>query len=324
MMGEPRKIMTAEELYHVYKSDAEDGNVTALKGLYFHIYEGEIVTIVGPSGSGKSTLLKCIGGLMSPSSGKVKFLGKSLHNLPEKEKLILRQQTVSYVFQDSGLLPHLNIINNVALPLKHWGINPRKARKDAMALLERLGIGDKAKNFPNQVSGGEKQRAAIARALITKPRMVLADEPTGSVDPVTSREIHKLFKELNAESGISFLIVTHSKTTASISHRSMELVDGRFVAQHEDVDVTDLESSRKILIDESGRLSIPQEILASTGGPGMFELISNDKNEIKLIRHLSNDKESELKERLVEKCIACGYQFTSMDESQCSSCGALR
>ncbi len=104
----------------------------------------------------------------------------------------------------------------------------------------------------------------------------------------------------------------------------MELVDGRFVAQHEDVDVTDLKSSRKILIDESGRLSIPQEILASTGGPGMFELISNDKNEIKLIRHLSNDKESELKERLAEKCIACGYQFTSMDESQCPSCGALR
>ncbi|MCH2428696.1 MAG: ABC transporter ATP-binding protein, partial [Candidatus Thalassarchaeum sp.] len=192
-----REILRANSLYHVYESNAEDGNVVALRGLSVAILEGEAVAVVGPSGSGKSTLLKCLGGLMKPSAGSVELGGTRMTRLTGPELVQLRQKTVSFIFQDSNLLPHLNALNNVAQPLIHQGVLAGPARKKAQDLLDRLGMGDRAYGMPEELSGGEQQRVAISRALITDPKLILADEPTGSLDPITSREVLGLFSNLH-------------------------------------------------------------------------------------------------------------------------------
>ena len=225
-------ILNASALYHVYESKAEDGNVVALRGIHIDIKEGEAIAVVGPSGSGKSTLMKCLGGLMKPSSGSVVMAGKNMTRLSGKELVHLRQKTVSFIFQEGNLLPDMNARDNVAQPLRHQGVSSRKALKLADEMLDKLGILHRAKALPMKLSGGEQQRVAIARALITNPRLILADEPTGALDPITSREVLALFKKLHKKDGVSFLIVTHSKEVASFADRSLELRDGRFVAEH--------------------------------------------------------------------------------------------
>jgi len=195
MSDKPNEILRANSIYHIYESNAEDGNVVALRGLSVSITEGEAVAVVGPSGSGKSTLLKCLGGLMKPSAGSVELAGTRMTRLTGKQLVRLRQETVSFIFQDANLLPHLNAIDNVAQPLIHQGILARKARPKAQALLDKLGMGERSYGLPEELSGGEQQRVAIARALITNPKLILADEPTGALDPITSREVLQLFKD---------------------------------------------------------------------------------------------------------------------------------
>ena len=266
-------ILKADSLYHIYESNAEDGNVVALRGLSVSIREGEAVAVVGPSGSGKSTLLKCLGALMKPSAGSVELAGRRVTRLTGPELVSLRQQTVSFIFQDSNLLPHLNALNNVAQPLLHQGELARPSRKKAQDLLDRLGVGDRALGMPEQLSGGEQQRVAIARALITNPKLILADEPTGALDPITSREVLALFKQLHKEDGVAFLLVTHSKEVAAFCERSLELREGRFIAQHGgDVDIADLTDSRELIVDDSGTVTLPPDVLLEIGGPGRFEL----------------------------------------------------
>ena len=196
-MDSEQEILRANSLYHIYESNAEDGNVVALRGLSMTMYEGEAVAVVGPSGSGKSTLLKCLGGLMKPSAGSVELGGTRRTRLTGPDLVKLRQETVSFIFQDANLLPHLNAIDNVAQPLIHQGVLSRSARKKAHDLLERLSMADRAYGMPEELSGGEQQRVAIARALITNPKLILADEPTGALDPITSREVLDLFKQLH-------------------------------------------------------------------------------------------------------------------------------
>ena len=320
------EILRAEDLYHVYETEAIDGNVVALRGIYITVNHGEVVAVVGPSGSGKSTLMKCLGGLMKSSAGDVFLEGKSISKLDSQELLYLRQRTVSFVFQDSNLLPYMNVINNVALPLKYLKVNPRQARKEAMNLLERLGVAGRAKMLPNQISGGEKQRVAIARALITKPRIILADEPTGSVDPVTSREILRLFREIIEQFNVSFLIVTHSSEIAEFSDRSLELFDGRFVAEHgSNIDISNLSNSRRIIVDRTGNMTLPPEILSEIGGPGVFELTNVGQDQMNIMR--VSDVRSELdatSRALVTNCPACGNEYGDPDSDTCSKCGALR
>jgi putative ABC transport system ATP-binding protein len=231
-------ILEANGLFHIYESKAEDGNVVALRGIHASIVEGEAVAVVGPSGSGKSTLLKCLGGLMKPSAGNVSLVGKRMTRLTGKELVELRQKTISFIFQDSNLLSHMNALDNVAQPLRHQGVTPRVARAKAQELLDKLGVGLRSRGLPEQLSGGEQQRVAIARALITDPKLILADEPTGALDPITSREVLKLFSDLNKEFGVAFLLVTHNREVAAFCNRSLELREGRFIAQHgNDVDI---------------------------------------------------------------------------------------
>ncbi|MEZ8112095.1 MAG: ABC transporter ATP-binding protein, partial [Candidatus Poseidoniaceae archaeon] len=276
-------ILKAQSLYHVYESKAEDGNVVALRGLHIDVKEGEAIAVVGPSGSGKSTLMKCLGGLMKASAGSVFLAGKNMTRLSGPELVHLRQKTVSFIFQEGNLLPNMNARDNVAQPLRHQGMSSRKALKLADKMLDRLGILPRAKALPMRLSGGEQQRVAIARALITNPRLILADEPTGALDPITSREVLALFKELHEREGVSFLIVTHSKEVAAFANRSLELRDGRFVAEHgEGVDVEDLSEGRELIIDDTGTVTLPPDVLLRIGGAGKYMIGNIDSGYISL------------------------------------------
>ena len=321
------EILRADSLYHIYESNAEDGNVVALRGLGVAIREGEAVAVVGPSGSGKSTLLKCLGALMKPSAGSVELAGRRVTRLTGPELVSLRQQTVSFIFQDSNLLPHLNALNNVAQPLLHQGELARPSRKRAQELLDRLGVGDRALGMPEQLSGGEQQRVAIARALITNPKLILADEPTGALDPITSREVLALFKQLHKEDGVAFLLVTHSKEVAAFCERSLELREGRFIAQHGgDVDIADLSDSRELIVDDSGTVTLPPDVLLEIGGPGRFELpeVSRD------LLHLERVEDDRIyvggagTMKLSSTCPACFHQYGDSDEQLCPECGSSR
>ena len=315
-------ILKASSLYHVYESKAEDGNVVALRGIHVDIKEGEAIAVVGPSGSGKSTLMKCLGGLMKPSSGSVMLAGKNMTRLSGKELVHLRQKAVSFIFQEGNLLPDMNARDNVAQPLRHQGVSSRKALKLADEMLERLGILHRAKALPMRLSGGEQQRVAIARALITKPRLILADEPTGSLDPITSREVLSLFKELHENDGVSFLIVTHSKEVASFADRSLELRDGRFVAEHGvGVDVEDLSRGRELIIDETGTVTLPPDVLLRIGGPGKYVTSNIDNGQLSL----QGDKIKSMgKFELAPICPACKYDYGDSDEQECPACGSSR
>ena len=321
------EILRANSLYHVYESNAEDGNVVALRGLSMAMYEGEAVAVVGPSGSGKSTLLKCLGGLMKPSAGSVELGGTRMTRLTGKKLVKLRQDTVSFIFQDSNLLPHLNAIDNVAQPLIHQGILARTARPKAQALLDTLGMGERAYGMPEQLSGGEQQRVAIARALITEPKLILADEPTGALDPITSREVLELFKKLHKERDVAFLLVTHNREVASFCERSLELREGRFIAQHgTDVDIGDLSESRELIIDDSGTVTLPPDVLLSLGGPGRFEM-SDIKRDILHLDRVADEKIEVSQSRqfvLSSTCPACKYDYGESEEQQCPSCGSSR
>ncbi len=320
-------ILKADSLYHIYESNAEDGNVVALRGLGVSIREGEAVAVVGPSGSGKSTLLKCLGALMKPSAGSVELAGRRVTRLTGSELVSLRQRTVSFIFQDSNLLPHLNALNNVAQPLLHQGELARPSRKKAQELLDRLGVGDRALGMPEQLSGGEQQRVAIARALITNPKLILADEPTGALDPITSREVLALFKQLHKEDGVAFLLVTHSKEVAAFCERSLELREGRFIAQHGgDVDIADLSDSRELIVDDSGTVTLPPDVLLEIGGPGRFELPEVSRDLLHLERvaedRISVGGASTMK--LSSTCPACFHQYEDSDEQLCPECGSSR
>ena len=320
------EILRADDLYHVYDTEAIDGNVVALRGVHLRVNQGEVVSIVGPSGAGKSTLMKCLGGLMKASAGDVFFEGKSIAKVTPEELLKLRQETVSFIFQNANLLPYMTILNNVAMPLKYMRVGPRSARHEAMELLDRLGIKDQAKKLPNQISGGEKQRTAIARALITKPKIILADEPTGSVDPVTSREILDLFREAINETGVSFLIVTHNREVAKFADRSLELVDGRFIAEHgSGINVFNLAGTRRIIVDSAGNVALPPELLSEMGGPGTFRVGKVDHDRISLERIRPTDP-GRAPDRAEARtfCTACKKQYTNSAEEACSKCGALR
>ena len=317
-------ILQAIALYHVYQSTAEDGNVVALRGLNVTVKKGEAVAIVGPSGSGKSTLLKCLGVLMKPSAGGVILNGTPTTRKTGIELVKMRQETVSFIFQEGNLLPDLSALDNVAQPLRHRDISPYEAREKARELLIELGLEERIHGLPETLSGGEQQRVAIARALVTNPKLILADEPTGALDPITSREVLELFGKLHKERGVAFLIVTHSAEVAAFCDRSLELRDGRFVAEHgTNLEIEDLEESRELIVDELGTLSFPPEVLMKMGGSGRFEVEEAADGKITLVAAERKESLIKGKRKLSDKCPACNYKYK--DNSQmCPECGSSR
>ena len=206
------------QLHDIHKSF---GTLEVLKGIDLTIGKGEVVSIVGPSGAGKTTLLQILGTLDRPDNGQVLFDG------------IDRNQHIGFVFQFHQLLPEFTAVENVMMPALIGGANMNDARSRAMEMLEYLHLTDRATHKPSELSGGEKQRVAVARALVNRPQVILADEPSGSLDTQNKEELHRLFFDLRDQLGQTFIIVTHDETLAATTDRTIRLRDGKVVMQND-------------------------------------------------------------------------------------------
>ena len=198
-----------------------------LKGIDLTVERGEIISIVGPSGAGKTTLLQIMGSLDRPDSGTVSYDGTDVFSMSEKQKARFRNANIGFVFQFHQLLPEFTIAENVAMPALIGGMSRSKALARAKELLDYLGLGDRISHKPSQLSGGERQRGAVARALVNSPDVVLADEPSGSLDSVNRQELHRLFFDLRRDMGQTFVIVTHDESLAAMADRTIAMHDGR-------------------------------------------------------------------------------------------------
>lgn len=219
------EVLRTEDLTREYGFG--DNKVVALNHVSFSVEEGEFVTILGPSGSGKSTLLHLLGGVDKPTSGKVYIGGRSIYEMKERELTAFRRREIGQIYQFYNLIPVLNVEENICLPML---LDHRQAeRKDLDELLELLGLTERVNHLPSELSGGQQQRVAIGRALISKPKLILADEPTGNLDQKNSREIIKLFRELNEKYGQTILLITHDEKIAEQAERILVIEDGRIV-----------------------------------------------------------------------------------------------
>ncbi|MCZ7427081.1 ABC transporter ATP-binding protein [Micromonospora sp. WMMA1949] len=217
----------AVEAVDVWRTYELDGvSVSALRGVSLTIDQGEYVAVIGPSGSGKSTLMHLLGGLDRPSGGRLVIGGRDVTTMTAPELATLRNETIGFVFQAFHLLARTSAVDNVALPLVYRGVGARQRRERAAAMLGRVGLGHRLHHRPNQLSGGEQQRVAIARALVTEPAVLLADEPTGNLDSATGKAVLELLEQLNAESGVALVMVTHDQEVAARAHRRIAVRDG--------------------------------------------------------------------------------------------------
>ena len=222
------KMIAIKELTKVYRT--EDVETTALNALSLEVKEGEFVSIMGASGCGKSTLLNIIGLLDAPDGGSYLFDETEVANYTEKERASLRKANIGFVFQNFNLIDELTVYENVELPLIYNNVKSSERKQRVNEILERIGIAHRAKHYPLQLSGGQQQRVAVARALVTKPKLILADEPTGNLDSKNGNEVMELLTELHA-SGATIIMVTHSSYDAQFSSRVVTLKDGEIVSE---------------------------------------------------------------------------------------------
>ena len=202
------------------------GSLQVLKGIDLEINKGEIISIVGPSGAGKTTLLQIMGTLDEPDAGVVQIDGTMVSRMKEKELSAFRNKNIGFVFQFHQLLPEFTALENVMIPALIAGVSSKEAHERAMKILDFMGLVDRASHKPNELSGGEKQRVAAARALINDPAVILADEPSGSLDTHNKEDLHQLFFDLRDRLGQTFVIVTHDEGLAKITDRTVHIVDG--------------------------------------------------------------------------------------------------
>jgi putative ABC transport system ATP-binding protein len=219
-----QSLVSLQDVYKTYTMGEVE--VRALDGISFSIDQGEYVSIMGPSGSGKSTCMNMIGCLDHPSSGEIRIMGIDTDMMDEKELAALRNKTVGFVFQQYHLIPHMSVLENVMLPLRYQGLSISERRDRAREVLERVGLGDRFRHRPAELSGGQKQRTAIARAAVTQPALILADEPTGALDSETGQSVIDLFGEIN-RGGTAIIIVTHDPDIGNKARRCIHIRDGK-------------------------------------------------------------------------------------------------
>lgn len=221
-------MITTENLQKVFTT--EEVETTALNGITLEIRDGEFVAVMGPSGCGKTTLLNILGLLDTPSQGAYHFYGKEVSRLPERGRTDLRKGNIGFVFQSFNLIDELTVFENVELPLLYLKVPAAERKQRVDEALERMNMMHRRNHFPQQLSGGQQQRAAIARAVIAKPRMILADEPTGNLDSSNGEQVMGLLQELNNE-GTTIVMVTHSPHDAGFAHRIIQLFDGKVLSE---------------------------------------------------------------------------------------------
>jgi putative ABC transport system ATP-binding protein len=219
-------LITLTDIYKIYSMG--DTQVHALDGVSFHIDRGEFVAIVGQSGSGKSTAMNIIGCLDVPTSGTYLLDGVDVSTMEDDQQAEIRNKTLGFIFQQYNLIPKLNVLENVELPLLYSGMDAADRRSAALAALEKVGLADKSKNLPSQLSGGQQQRVSIARALAGSPSVILADEPTGALDSRTGREVLAFLQALNRE-GNTIVLITHDNSIAVKAQRIIRLADGKIL-----------------------------------------------------------------------------------------------
>ena len=219
----------SEKMIEIQGITKSFGDLQVLKGIDLIIYKGEVVSIVGPSGAGKTTLLQIMGTLDKADAGSVVINGVEVGRLKEKELSAFRNKQVGFVFQFHQLLPEFTALENVMMPALIQGVSSGEASRKAKETLEYLGLAERASHKPAELSGGEKQRVAVARALINNPAVIFADEPSGSLDSKNKEELHQLFFDLREKLGQTFVIVTHDEGLAQLTDRTIHMVDGRIV-----------------------------------------------------------------------------------------------
>jgi len=224
-MSDDNIVLSALGIHRVFPSGSRELHI--LKGIDIELGRGEFISLLGPSGSGKSTLLHILAGLDTPTDGRVFWAGVDIFSVRDAQRSRMRNRKIGFVFQFHHLFPELTAIENVMLPLLIRGEKQDKVRKSAMGLLHRFGLDERAGHFPSQLSGGEAQRVAVARAIITEPVILLADEPSGNLDSENKEVLHSMLAEINAQFGTSMLIATHNMELAMITRRILYLKDGR-------------------------------------------------------------------------------------------------
>jgi len=290
MTDQDKYVIMAENLVKIYKT--KDIEVMALQGLDLLIERGEVMAIIGNSGSGKSTLLNMIGGLDKPSAGKLIVDGRDLFKMKERDLVDYKTVTVGFVWQNNArnLIPYLTALENVMMPMQFNNVKPIKnKRQRAMELLELTGIGKRAKHRLSQLSGGEQQRVAIALSLANYPSVLLADEPTGSVDTKTSNVIMDMFRTVNRELGTTVVIVTHDREISKKVERVVAIRDGKtsseFVMSYSDklagIEGFAREAVELAVFDRAGRVQIPREFLDKMGLDGnRVQIHMDDDNRV--------------------------------------------
>lgn len=224
-------MIRVQDLHKIFRTDEVE--TTALRNVSFEINEGDFISIMGPSGCGKSTLLNILGMIDTPTSGSYQFMGNDIARHNEKQRAALRKQYLGFIFQSFNLIDELTVAENVELPLIYARIKASERRKRIDEVLEKLNMMHRKKHYPAQLSGGQQQRVAVARAIINRPRLILADEPTGNLDSVNGEEVMKLLTQLNGE-GTSIIMVTHSPVDAAYSSRIIKMLDGHILLETEE------------------------------------------------------------------------------------------
>ncbi len=226
-----KPILRCHELSKCYQEGRQLTPV--LNDLSFEVFAGELVAVIGSSGSGKSTLLHLLGTLDTPTSGTIEFDGQDLAQLSERQRNQLRNQQLGFIYQFHHLLPEFTALENVAMPMRIAGIASEQAQQRATELLQRVGLAERLQHRPSELSGGERQRVAIARALANHPKLVLADEPTGNLDERSAESVYGLLRELAAEQGTAFVVVTHDRALAAKLDRQLEMRAGKLEPLHD-------------------------------------------------------------------------------------------